>query len=264
MSVMSSLGNDIIGNPKKAFLIIHSNASEDIDTAKMSARTESVLEMATVGNTVSLTASTLAASMLAHGVTDLSILRVQYNPSSISFACNADEIAVRYLQAEHTEGMLPIQQCRPPSVVMSVDLIFDAVNTKDAFMFEKFRLSATDIAGNIAGAITRREYSVQPHTNALIAMIMRNSTRFVTFKWADLTFTGEVTEISAQYTMFSVSGKPIRSVVHMNITQEVGSTADESYWNKAFDSCFGNSLQTKSSGGKSLRDTFGNLVGLGL
>jgi hypothetical protein len=137
-----------------------------------------------------------------------------------------------------------VQNSRPPSVVLGVQLIFDAVNNKDAFMFEKFRLSPTDIAADIAGAILGREYTVQPQTNALLAMVMRDSTRVVTFKWAERTFTPSDRN-KRRYTMFSVSGSH-PDVVPLRLTQLVESTADSTYWDTAFDNCFGGRIHRRN------------------
>jgi hypothetical protein len=264
MGVLSALGNDLLGNPKKAFLIIHKDTGKALDSVSIAKKTESALAVATAGDTVGLTAAALKASMLTQGIMDFHILRVQYNPSSLTISANATSMDMKSLQQGNIEDSMIVQNSRPPSVVLGVQLIFDAVNNKDAFMFEKFRLSPTDIAADIAGAILGREYTVQPQTNALLAMVMRDSTRVVTFKWAEMTFTGEVTEISARYTMFSVSGKPIRSVVNLRLTQLVESTADSKYWDTAFDNCFGGAYTPKDSGGKRATDTFGNLINLGL
>lgn len=264
MGVLSNLGNDLVGNPKKAFLIIHKDTGDALSGTEIAAKTERALTLATAGGAAPLTAATMRASLLTQGLMDYSVLQVQYNPASISLTANATNVPVQYLQQNLDQG-IPNQNLRPPAVVLSVDLIFDAVNNKDAFMFEKFRLSATDVAADVAaGLLSKKGFTVQPQTNGLIAMVMRNSTRTVTFKWADMTFTGEVTEISARYTMFSVSGKPIRSMVKLNITQKVEGTADGDYWDKAFDKAFGGKYTPKDSGGKSAADTLGNLINLGL
>jgi hypothetical protein len=113
---------------------------------------------------VGLTAAALKASMLTNGILDFSILRVQYNPSSLTISANATPMDMKSLQQGNIEDSMIVQNSRPPSVVLGVQLIFDAVNNKDAFMFEKFRLSPTDIAADIAGAIMGREYTVQPQT----------------------------------------------------------------------------------------------------
>ena len=97
-----------------------------------------------------------------------------------------------------------------------------------------------------------------------IGMIMRKSTRLVTFQWSEMSFTGEVTEVHADYTMFSVSGRPVRSQVRINISQRVDSGSDSQYWNKAFDKCFGSQNVSAISGGKSQMEGLSNLLNIGI
>jgi len=258
-NVLSGMGNSITGNTKKALLIIQKDDEESDDT-QIATKTASALE----------SASLLGSQMEKLALKKLSlsgyhVLTVQYNPSTITIQANAMTVPVQYLQQNIDNG-IPNQNFRPPSVVMTVDLVFDAVNNKDAFMFEKMRVSTGDALAAGAAIVKNLKgegYSVQPQTNALVACLLRESTRNVIFKWADLTFGGEVTEVSARYTMFSVSGKPIRSQVKLNITQQVNGKSNTSYWDKAFDKCFGDKYVEKESGGKDIGQRMGNLLNIG-
>lgn len=189
------------------------------------------------------------------------VMQVQYNPASLSIQANAEAIPFTYLQKNIDNG-IPHQSPRPPMVVLSVELIFDAMNPKDAFMQEKFSLSTGGAVSSVAGALQAGKggYTVQPQTDGLIAALMKPSTRVVTFRWADMAFTGHLIEVQAEYTMFSVSGKPIRSKVQMNIAQQVESDADIQYWDKALDTMF---TGDGEAGGKGLGQTMGNLLNLG-
>lgn len=258
-NVLSGMGNSIIGNTKKALLIIPKN-DEQIDTAQVAYKTATVLETASALGTQGESSALKILSLAGYHV-----LKVQYNPSTIAIQANAMPVPVQYLQQNIDNG-IPNQNFRPPSVVMTVELVFDAVNNKDAFMFEKLRVSTGDALAAGAAIIKNLRgegYSVQPQTNALVACLLRESTRNVIFKWSDLTFGGEVTEVSARYTMFSVSGKPIRSLVRLNITQQVNGKSDTTYWDKAFDKCFGDKYVSKESGGKSVGQNVGNLLNIG-
>lgn len=249
----------ILGDIKKAMLIIPKK-NEEIDQSKIAGKTAAAMNAASaLGSAQEKTART---SLEAAG---FYILPVQYNPSSLSVQANASSIPVQYLQQNIDNG-IPNQNFRPPSVVLTVDLVFDAMNIYDAFMFEKANITpnnALRFGKAIAQSkMTREGFSVQPQTNALLACLMRQSTRSVIFQWADMTFAGDVTEVSASYKMFSVSGKPIRSFVKMNITQKVNGEANHSYWNKAFDNCFGDMLSTGEAGGKSMLEKTGNLLNI--
>lgn len=250
--------SSIAGNPKKALLILHKNSVAKIDSEDVAKTTEKALEAAT--GTEGLKK---VFDLMNKSGQPFHVLQVQYNPSSIRFQANAESVPVQYLQ-QNVDSSIPNQNLRAPSVVLAVDLFFDAVNLKDSFITEKTRISANDLVSDAAALVQtiKGGYTVQPQTNGLIGMIMRESTRTVTFKWADMTFTGEATEASAKYTMFSVSGKPVRSIVTLNIAQKVSSKADLKYWDKAFDKCFGDMSSSASSGGKSIGDGVGNLLNI--
>jgi hypothetical protein len=247
--------NAVMGGVQKAMLIIHKDDAEDIDTNQVVKRTEQVLNMVTsgtdaLGNAVDTSLSGISSTFQRANL-DVSVMQVQYNPSSLSIMANAQPIPFSYLQ-QNVDSGIPNQMIRPPMVVLSVELLFDATNPQDAFMMDKFRVASSSVVSDISGGIKAKQggYTVQPQTEALMAMILRGKTRVVTFRWADMAFTGQVSEVRADYTMFSVSGKPIRSRVMLNINQQVESNADLKYWDKALDKTFekGNTVETKKAG----------------
>lgn len=254
MSLVSTLANSALGSVQKALLIIHKSDASQIDSSQVAVSAANALQGAAAG--LSATSTALRGAGL-----NTSVMKVQYNPTSLSIQANAEPIPFTYLQQNIDSG-IPNQSPRPPMVVLSVELIFDAMNPKDAFMKEKISLSTGGIVSSVAGAAQAAKggYTVQPQTDGLIAALMRPSTRVVTFRWADMAFTGQLIEVQAEYTMFSVSGKPVRSKVRMNIAQQVESDADIQYWNKALDNMFGNGNE---AGGKSAGQSLGNLLNLG-
>ena len=256
MALINTLGNSTLGSVQKALLIIHKSDASQIDSSQVAAATENALLGAAAGMAAT------SAAMRGAGM-NTNVMKVQYNPTSLSIQANAEAIPFTYLQQNIDSG-IPNQSPRPPMVVLSVDLIFDAMNPKDAFMAEKFSLSTGGIVSSAAGGIQTAKgggYTVQPQTDGLIAALMRPSTRVVTFRWADMAFTGQLIEVQAEYTMFSVSGKPIRSKVRMNIAQQVESNADIQYWNKVLDTTFSGNGE---AGGKDMGQTLGNLLNLGV
>lgn len=256
MGLGNTLASSALGSVQKALLIIHKTDASAVDSAQVAVAAENALRGAAAG------LAATSAAMQSAGM-NTSVMKVQYNPTSLSIQANAEAIPFTYLQQNIDSG-IPNQSPRPPMVVLSVDLIFDAMNPKDAFMAEKFSLSTGGIVSSVAGAIqtaTGGGYTVQPQTDGLIAALMRPSTRVVTFRWADMAFTGQLIEVQAEYTMFSVSGKPVRSKVRMNIAQQVESDADIQYWNKVLDTTFNGSVE---AGGKGIDQTLGNLLNLGI
>lgn len=237
-SFLSDLGNSMIGSVKKAILIFGTN-----DGSGSSAGTPAS------SNIIRMTADKLNAGGLTNPNvidTKLSAARyfeVQYNPASIQFSANADCVQMQNLQNSMEEGVIS-QRCRAPSVMMTVDLIFNEVNIKDSFMMDKFRVSVNDVVTDVAAAVTAAKggYTVQPQSNGLLAATFDEQDRFVTFQWADMCFSGELTDVSVRYGMFSVSGKPVHSVVTLRIQQQLNTAADDAAWNqKKFDECFNGS-----------------------
>ncbi len=182
-------------------------------------------------------------------------MTVQYNPSTLSIQANAEPIPYTQLQ-QNVDAGIPNQSLRPPMVTLSVELYFDDMNPQDAFMLDKLNLTAGSVVSDVAAAkrLKNGGYSVQPQTNALLSTVLRPNTKLVSFAWGDMRFTGQITEVEADYLMFSPSGKPIRSRVQLNIAQAVESSADSGYWDAALDRGLGT--------GKSMAKKLGNALNL--
>ena len=255
-NVGGNLASSLLGNPKKAFLVIHKKPEDEVRDVAL--KTESALELLNAAGNI----SGKAISDTFGGAANSHVLQVQYNPSSISFQANSSPVPMQRLQ-QNIATEIPAQFSRPPSVVMSVQLIFDAVNVKDSFMFEKFRVSLNDAVSSVASIVNRSSYTVQPQTNALLAMLMREETSLVTFHWSNMTFHGEVNEVQAKYVMFSVSGRPVRSTVQFNIKQVVQSKGESKYWDNAFTKCFCEDGGSKDSGKMDIGQYVGNLLNFG-
>ena len=253
--MINSLTGSLLGGIQKAYLVIHKTDAQAINSAQVSAAAQNAL-LSAASNA---TAGALSGALNAAGAA-ATVLQVQYNPSTLSIQANAEAIPFTYLQ-QNVDNGVPNQNLRPPMVVLSVELIFDAMNPQDAFMLDKARISVGKIVSDVAGAVQNIKggYTVQPQTEGLVAALMRSHTRLVTFRWADMAFTGQLIEVQADYTMFSVSGKPVRSKVRMNIAQQVESEADCKYWDNALDNMFksGNEVSLKGADQK-----FGNLLNL--
>lgn len=218
-SAATSAVTDALGIVTKAQLTIRSGSASSSSSSSSSSVLSST-SSALSGTTSTSTSTTTSDTTLS----------VQYNPSSLSLQANAQPIPITYL-LKNTDSGVPNQSCRPPSVTLRVDLIFDDLNTKDAFAADKLRIALSDIVTDVAAlvsTVTGDYYSVQTQTNGLVAMLSRKASRRVTFSWADFSFDGEVQQVQARYTMFSPSGRPIRSVVTLDIRQDIA-TPDTSY-----------------------------------
>ena len=266
-SMLSGALNSILGSPNKAIITI------ETATAAASASPAAGLGSG-LANAAASAASTAASTALGSvsglagnttstvpGATGQKRLVVQYNPSSISIQANAESVRFQNLQ-QNLDNAVPANLVRPPSVVMSVELVFDDMNIADSFMVEKFTsgLSAQTVS-NVVNAALGRTFSVQTQINAFIGLMQSDTTRNIKFQWADMSFVGEVTEAQAKYTMFSTSGRPVRGTVRLNITQQVDDKTDASYWDTAFQKFFANGVN--EVGARSGLDKVKNLINIG-
>jgi hypothetical protein len=263
---MQKVGADLmksaLGEPKKAFLVVHKQEAFDSSGGDASVDVRAARALFLRDET---DVSGAELSRAFGGGDKVHVMQVQYNPHSIDFTANAEPIPASKLQ-QNIVSNIPAQYMRSPAVVMSVDLVFDAVNVKDSFMADKGNITGLGGAVTSVGSAVRRGpgqvYSVRPQTNALLAAALRQSTNHVTFYWAGMTFSGIVTQAQARYTMFSVSGQPVRSVVKLVIEQKMDGD-DSLYWEQAFDKCFGDADAGGDYGGQSVGQYAGNLLNLG-
>ena len=215
----SALTTNVLGITEKATLTIVTGSDSDASGAAGSAA-GSVAGAAAGAAGAAAGAASAAATALGVGTAAASAavpktyrMTVQFNPSSISFHASTVDSPFQYLQ-QKSDSEIPLQGFRPPSISMSVMLIFDQVNVKDCFMMEKFKVSTQDIAQlAVNKGVNTTVYSVQKQTNAFVGMMLSDETRTVTFQWADLCFQGEVTKEREDYRMFSISSRPVRSQV---------------------------------------------------
>lgn len=251
MSTLSNLGSSVTGDIKKAVLIFGTGGSSAA-SGTSAGRTGIAAMTAQMLNRSGLTNESLI------DITGTRYLEVQYNPASIRFSASVENVPMRGMQVQFEAGVHN-QSCRAPSIIMTVDLVFNDVNVKDAFMADKFRVSANDIVTDVSSVVHSlgSGYTVQPQSNGLIASTVEEENRFVTFQWADMSFSGELTDVNVQYGMFSVSGRPIHSVVTLRITQQLTSSAENTKWNTSkFNECFDD--KQKSSVGQKV----GNLLNI--
>lgn len=165
-------------------------------------------------------------------------MQVQYNPASITINSTAGSIPETNMGDAGTND--DTQIVNPPETTMTVSLIFDAVNDKDAFQWEKYRLSVGDLAAGVTAAVQNASYRVDKQVNALLALTVHGAVRHVVFHWSDFTFAGELKEVTANYTMFNPDGRPVRADVKLTIKENnVGDCgAGEAYWDDAFNRLF--------------------------
>lgn len=161
------------------------------------------------------------------------VYTVQFNPSQLTLSGYGGGMYQKtdYGTAGGAKGSTNGISYEPAKVrlMMNVTLIFDQVSVKDAFMADKIAASPTSVAtgaGTLAKQlITGEEYSVQPIIEGFIGMLRQERTRFVTFCWGKMEYEGIVNSLNTNYTMFSLTGQPIRGEVELSmilVDEEVG------------------------------------------
>lgn len=177
-------------------------------------------------------------------------IQVQYNPSSISLE-SAAGTTIR--QSVGGGGENTYQQMEmPEETVLRMELIFDDMNVKDAFMWDNLRLSAGDMlqAGKSLAAAAKGGCSVHTTVEALVGAVCCAQSRIVGVVWNKMYFWGELFSVNAEYTMFNRMGNPVRARVQIQIRQDEpggrGNTASretDQYWNNAYTNLFKSAYQ---------------------
>lgn len=177
---------------------------------------------------------------------------VQFNPAELVI----DASAFQTDQQDSETGQSTKQDQTEPELFLSVTLYFDDVQPYDAFMTEKLNpgVNGSTIA-SVTNAVQIIEgesiHTVQPQVEALIATLRNPSTRMITFRWADFSFRGILERVSATYTMFSVSGRPVRAKVMLKLRHD---TEQENLqpWFDEYDRAFGFGNRTLVKPGQEL------------
>lgn len=178
------------------------------------------------------------------------IFEVQFNPSQIQiYASCTPTVKSNPAPLENNDNTVQTVVDTPsyPTYEMTVQLLFDDVFPADSFMWEKITSGiSTQSIKTIASLATKKVYSVQPQIEALVATLRERKTRTVTFHWADFQFSGQVSQIMAKYTMFSVSGRPVRGVVNMRLRQKTSVHSVRNNWAQDFQKAFGGAPSSSS------------------
>lgn len=181
--------------------------------------------------------------------TSRKVLEVEYNPTSLSIVANAENTTIKSMQQGADSNAL-VQGLRKPSLVLTVQLVFDAVNNQDCFYSDYLMLSASSIIGGISSVAT--EHTVRPQIEGFMSLMLNNNNRMVSFMWENMVFSGQVNQVTSNYTMFNRSGVPVRGNVQFQILHFIGGEIVTDYWTTAFEKIgsgqFTNSAASNLSG----------------
>lgn len=198
------------------------------------------------------------------------IYEVKFNPSQISFqAYGGRKVTKTDLAKASVDNTGPLKmeyQEMAPRIQMNVQLIFDDYERTQAFMMEKITDPAALVrTGVVAGvsAYKNKTYSVRPQVEGFIGALRNNFTRKILFCWGNMVYTGVLTHVGAEYTMFSTDGNPIRANVNLGMlcTDETLSEGYMGQWQESYQTVF-ESDKTTNLG--SVTQHVGNLFNVNL
>ena len=231
------------GKVETALLVIHDYRQK---VAEMSRGVTGGLSVTETVSTLQQSRIRATASALENGApptypgSQSRTLRVQFNPSELTLNASA----VPQSQQDAITGHSRTMAVEDAKLNLTVTLYFDDMHPYDAFMWEKFTAGLTAKGmGNLAkmgmeAAGKQRTHSVQGQVEALVATLRNPYTRFISFRWADFAFTGQLNTVQANYTMFSPAGRPIRAQVLLRIQHEMDPQMLQG-WYSSFERAFG-------------------------
>ena len=182
----------------------------------------------------------LGAEMLTKGFVPV---EVQYNPATLTF--NTVGGKIRNYTAMGNENMNAMSSTdKQTSTYMSVQLVYENINTADAFGSSSLNANASDLINTGASVIKNLfgdGYSVKKPVEGLLSLLLTKETRQVIFVWNNMFFHGELVSARANFSMFNKLGHPISATVSLEIQQSNGNAtfaSDKQYWNDAFDQVY--------------------------
>lgn len=254
----TELGRTVTGNVETALLIVHD--FRDHIKSMGSGLTKDIVSQE-IRN--SLVAGTMAAlgtgAPPSYPGSKDKTFKVQFNPSELTLNANSTPVN----KIDSSTGQARTIAAEDPKLSLRVKLYFDDMNTADSFMAEKFSSGATaQTIGNIAEGVKSamgKKHTVQPQVEALVAALRNPYTRTVSFRWADFSFIGHLHAVHARYTMFSVSGRPVRAEVELMIQHEMDNILLRQ-WYEDFNKAFGGVAGTMTKA----QQKVGNILNLNL
>ena len=133
----------------------------------------------------------------------------------------------------------------PIYISLNVKLLFDRMDPNDCFLSATTTVAPPEMGKSLIktglNAFGKnKKMTVQQEVEGLIAALRSPYTRCITFSWSDMSYTGILNRVSAQYTMFNSSGIPVRAVVQLSLICADESISPNSLgsWQNAYETAF--------------------------
>lgn len=245
MSVSSALKGNItgaLGNIERAVIMFPKNGTRELrleeNSTAVDGEKSQALKLASAklnSNKLGNKLSALDAKIreAAKGDLEGNIYMVQFNPATIRIsAVGGGNFAVASYGGSGAGVNFQGLNAR---IDVSMTLILDAVNNKEAFGQDKLIAEPVEIAkGAAAGVMTAagKNYSVQQQVEGFHAAMRIMDYTKVKFIWGGSVLEGGLTRVNSRYTMFSPTGSPIRAEMGITITC-LGDAVKK--WKQAYD-----------------------------
>ncbi|MBE5846487.1 MAG: hypothetical protein E7300_02285 [Lachnospiraceae bacterium] len=193
---------------------------------------------------------------------------LQFNPSELVLNAQGGGRVQKTSFADGSTGSGLQFAAADSRIDLGVKFYFDSMEPEDSFWSDYMATHGTS-ASAVAGKVTRKvagklrgrnKLTVQQKVEGFIAALRSKYTRWVTFSWGSMYYTGMVNELAANYTMFDHHGVPVRAEVQMQIV--LIDQSAEPYrlgsWTDKYEEAFQDDLSLGNVGQKML----GGLVNL--
>lgn len=284
LDVLSTIGGQaggsIIGHVSKAIIEIEDEriGPQDITVTQERRRSASSNLLAGAADRVQSAAQTVAANIPGANALDRLAqtfsenaggnakrrFEVKFNPSEITFQASGGRRVARTNFSE--SGVMAMKYVEMKSrVQIRVPLIFDDYERTETFMMEKFSDPTAILRTGVTAAVSaakKKTYSVRSQVEGLIGALRNTHTRKITFYWGKMCYKGVLNELSAQYTMFSIEGRPVRAVVNLGFVcaDETEADGNMGQWSASYQKAFAKD----SAKLESVMQNAGNLLNINL
>ncbi|NLV86832.1 MAG: hypothetical protein GX025_06405 [Clostridiales bacterium] len=256
MGLMQQLGASLTGNIEQARLIIYDyrdSLGKNQSAASAQTKAENAAKMSNFRKAAT------AAEQAGADFDDPSKTKtffVHFNPSQLQVYVSNLPVKV----PDVAGGPPAHNSVTKAKMSLNVTLHFDEMNVYDSFMADKFTMGLTasgakNIAASLMSAGGKKVWSVQDEVEGLVAALRNPYTRNVSFRWAEFAFTGQLINVSAKYTMFSASGRPVRAQVLLRIQHEMDDFHLNS-WYENYDKVFSGEKSSLSGAAQKVGNVF--------
>jgi len=179
---------------------------------------------------------------------------VKFNPASINIqAMGGGNYPKQQFGGDKGQG-IDISALNT-TIQFDVKLIFDDYNYNEAFMNPTLNLSAQNYVDKVSKLavekIKKNHVGVQEQVEALTGAIRNEYTRYIAFNWGELCYQGVANKVTAEYSMFSTEGRPMRATVNLGIQLQDYTTrmvtGGNDYWHNAYEKAFNGQNDAGSS-----------------